>query len=146
MRCFTPELLTRVRSLDEDISVEAHQEWERAIVRSRQRWQKIKASFPEAVQRFEDDQVCLHDAQVLSMGREGDAFVIVVQTEPPVPHLVVLTFTLDTEPVMDTAALPGRQDAGFVTWMYEEFDLDRRKRCSCEVLLSNGWLVKLRFR
>ncbi len=30
--------------------------------------------------------------------------------------------------------------------MYEEWDLDRQKRPTFEVLLGNGWLVKLRFR
>jgi hypothetical protein len=124
----------------------AMHEWERAIVRSQRRWEKIKAFFPKEVRRFEDEHVCLHDAQVLSMGQQGDTFVIVLETEPPARNLVVLTFTLDAAPVIDTAALPNRQASDQVYWLYEEFDVDRRKRCSFEVLLSNGWSVKLLLR
>jgi len=138
-------LLTRIRSADEEISAEAHQEWEQAIIRSRRRWQKIQAAFPKKVQRFEEDQVCLHDAQVLSMGQHGRTFIIVLQTEPPTQQMVLLMFTLDQEPQIDTTALPGKPDSSYVTWMYEEFDLGRHKQCTFEVLLSNGWAVKLRF-
>jgi hypothetical protein len=31
-------------------------------------------------------------------------------------------------------------------WLYEEFDVDRKQRCMFEVLLSNGWSVRLPFR
>jgi hypothetical protein len=146
MRYFTPDLLERFGSLDDDVADAAHEEWERAIVRSNRRWQKIKAAFPKEVQRFEDEHVCLHDAQLLSMGRQADTFVMVLQPEPPSQNMVLLTFTLEGEPVIDTAALPRRQDTSYAEWMYEEFDLDRRKRCTFEVLLSNGWSVQLRFR
>ena len=33
-----------------------------------------------------------------------------------------------------------------MTWLYEEWDVDRQGRRWFEVLLSNGWTVKLRFR
>jgi hypothetical protein len=83
MKYFTPELLERIGSLDDGIADVAHDAWERMLVRSQRRWQKIKAAFPEAVQRFEAERVCLHDAQVLSMGRPGDTFVMVLKMEPP---------------------------------------------------------------
>jgi hypothetical protein len=146
MKYFTPELLSRIASLDDDVSVEAHHEWERAIVRSRRNWQKIKAAVPAEVQRFKNEHVCLHDAQLLSMARHGETLVMVLEPEPPSQNAVLLTFTLDGEPVIDPKALPDYQESNFVTWMYEEFDLDRHKKCWFEVLLSNGWSVKLRFR
>ena len=31
-------------------------------------------------------------------------------------------------------------------WRYEEFDVDRRGQCTFNVLLRNGWEVRLRFR
>ncbi|HYT93949.1 MAG TPA: hypothetical protein VEL76_34840, partial [Gemmataceae bacterium] len=143
---FTPDLIQRGNSLDDDVADAANDEWERAIVRSNRRWKTIRNAFPKAVQRFDENQVCLHDAQLLSMGRQGDTFVMVLQPEPPAQTMVLLTFTLDDEPVIDTKALPDRENYAYVTWMYEEFDLDRRKRCTFEVLLSNGWSVKLLFR
>jgi hypothetical protein len=146
MKFFTPELLDRIRSLDDEVADAAHEEWERAIVRSNRRWKKIKTAFPNEVQRFEDNHVCLHDARLLSIGHEGGTFVMVLEPEPPAQTMVILTFILNGEPVVDPAALPGRSDSDWVTWMYEEFDLDRQKKCWFEVLLSNGWSVKLPFR
>jgi hypothetical protein len=70
---------------------------------------------------------------------------MVLQPEPPAQTMVLLTFTLADELVIDTAALPSWASTT-VLWMYEEFDLDRRKRCTFEVLLTNGWSVKLVFR
>jgi hypothetical protein len=146
MKYFTPDLIQRGNSRDDDVADAASEEWERAIVRSERRWKKIRSAFPAAVQQFNDDQICLHDAEVLSIGQEGDRFVIVVEPEPPARTVVLLTYTLDGEPVIDPTALPDREGVSRPLWMYEEWDLDRQKRCLFEVLLTNGWSVKLRFR
>jgi hypothetical protein len=127
MKFFTPTLLGRVQSLDDDVALPAHDEWERAIVRSNRRWKKIKIAFPKEVQHFDDGCICLHDARLLSIGREGDTFVMVLEPEPPAQTMVVLTFTLNGEPVIDPRALPGCSNSVWVTWMYEEFDVDRKK-------------------
>ena len=100
MKYFTPELLERLGSLDDEVADAAHAEWERALVRHRRRWQKIKAAFPEGVQDFEAESVCLHDAQVLSMGRHGETFVIVLKMEPPSETMALLTFTLADNPLI----------------------------------------------
>jgi len=146
MKYFTPELLERVGSLDDDVADAAHADWERAVARWLRRWQKIKPAFPADVQRLVDEQVCLHDALILSIARQRDTLVVVLQRESPAQDLVLLTFTLEGEPQIDPAALPAEHGTGGVTWMYEEFDLDRHQRCWFEVLLSNGWAVKLCFR
>jgi hypothetical protein len=146
MKYFTPELLKRIASPDDRVADEAHAEWERALVRARRRWQKIKRGFPEAVQRFEEAPVCLHDAEVLSMARKGDTFVMALRLEPPSADLVLLTFVLDEEPRIDPRAVPGHGDGRVITWLYEEWDLDRRGRCWFEVLLSNAWSVRFPFR
>jgi hypothetical protein len=145
MKYFTPELLARFRSADEDVSAAALDEWERAIVRSNRRWTKIAAAFPKEVRQF-DENVCLHDARVLSIGRQGDAFVMVLQPEPPAQTVAVLTFTLEADPIIDTTAVREHPHPSYAEWMYEEFDVDRRGRLWFEVLLSNGWSVKLCFR
>jgi hypothetical protein len=146
MKYFTPELLERVASPDDAVADAAEHEWERSIVRSHQRWRRIRAAFPEEVRRFEDEGVCLHDARVLSMARQGENFVVVLRTEAPSEQMVLLSFRLEEEPLIDPHAIEGHGDQEFVTWMYEEWDLDRAKRCCFEVLLSNGWSVKFRFR
>jgi hypothetical protein len=146
MKYFTPELLERIASSDDAVADAAHHEWEQAIVRSNQHWRRIQAAFPDDVRSFNNEGLCLHDARLLSMGGHNESFVAVLRTEPPSDQMVLLRFTLAEEPVIDPHAIEGHGDNDFVTWMYEEWDLDRRKRCCFEVLLSNGWSVKLRFR
>jgi hypothetical protein len=146
MKYFTPDLLNRVRSEDEDASAEGHEEWDKAIQRYERRWRRIKAAFPKSVRRFDDQGICLHDADVLRMGRTKDTFVFFLETEPPSCQPVVLTFTLAGEPVIETGTLPDARQGVPFHWLYEEWDVDRRQRLTFEVLLSNGWVVKLPFR
>ncbi|MCI0462397.1 MAG: hypothetical protein L0Z62_36050 [Gemmataceae bacterium] len=146
MKYFTPELIHRGNSLDDDIADATEEEWERAIVRYHQRWRRIRTAFPKGAQRFEEERVCLHDARLLSIGRQGDTLVMVLQPEPPAQTVVILTITLDGEPVIDPQAVPDHNAKDWVLWMYEEFDLDRQKRCYFEVLFTNGWSVRVRFR
>lgn len=146
MKYFTPELLARIRSEDDDVSWPAHDEWEVAIARYRRRLNKLVDKFPEGVSRFEEDSVCLHDARVLSIARQGEQLLMVLEPEPPATTAVVLTFTLEGTPVIDPEALPDGATGDWITWMYEEWDIDRKGNCWFEVLLTNGWSVRLRFR
>lgn len=146
MKYFTPELLNRVGSRDDDVADAGHDAWDRAIKRYNRRWARIKQAFPEPVRRFDEAPICLHDAEVLSMARKKDRFVMVMHQEPPSRDIVILTFTLDGEFEIDPKALPMHCTSNRVFWMYEEFDLDRDKRCRFEVMLTNGWIIKLAFR
>jgi hypothetical protein len=146
MNFFTRDLIERGQSDKARVARAARLQWEKAVVRYRRRWEKIRGAFPLAARRFHDEHAYLHNAELLGMGREGDQFILLLQPEPPAPSLAILTFTLDGLPSIDTQALPQRNGCGRVTWLCEEFDLDRQKRCGFEVLFSNGWSVKLRFR
>lgn len=146
MKYFTVDVLNRIRSDDDDVSALAHDEWETALKRYRQREERVKGVLPKEVRRFVDAHICLHDARLLNMGRQDDTFVMILEMEPPSRDLVILTFTLDGEPRIEDTALQGKSAADFVTWMYEEWNLDRRRRFCFSVLLSNGWMVEMAFR
>jgi hypothetical protein len=146
MKYFTPALLERLASPDDEVADAAHGEWERARARWKRRWPKIKSAFPETVRRFEAASVCLHDARVLSLVRNGETLVVVLQREVPAQDVVLLTFTLAEEPVIGTEGVPGHGDGHVVAWLYEEWDIDRRGRCWFAVLLSNARSVRLCFR
>jgi hypothetical protein len=146
MKYFTPEVLGQVASRDDDVADAGFHAWDRAIVRYKRRWMRIKHAFPKSVRRFETEPICLHDAEVLSMARRKNEFVMVLHQEPPSRDIVILKFTLDGEMEIDTAGLPPDGPPDRVFWLYEEFDLDRDKRRRFEVMLSNGWIVKLHFR
>jgi hypothetical protein len=141
-----PELVNRGNSPNPEEVHGIEDEWERVLQRSERRWRRIKAAFPESVCRFDEDYICLHDADVLRMGRTRDTFVFFLETEPPACKPVVLTFTLDGEPVIETGTLTHARQGIPFHWLYEEWDVDRRQRLMFEVLLSNGWVVKLPFR
>src|SRR5258707_10496869 len=105
MKYFTPELYARGNSRDDAELEGIEEEWELAIARYRRRWDKIKSAFPESVQRFDEQSICLHDAQVLSLGRHEQTFVLLLETEAPARKPVVLTFALEDEPVIQTGTL-----------------------------------------
>jgi len=146
MKYFTPELYARGNAAEDTVVQGVEADWERALKRYERRWRRIESAFPPGVRRFEAARICLHDAKVLHMAREENRFVIVLETEPPARNLAILTFTLTRDPAIQTEALPAELHTQRTCWLYEEFDLDRHKQCTFEVLLSNGWTVKLSFR
>lgn len=145
MRYFTPELIVRVASEDDDVGIPAYDEWEAALAKYRRRIEKILGALPAEAHRFREERVCLHDARLVRMGRHGDRFLMVLDAEPPATTTVNLEFTLVGDPVIDPKALPYGGSGDFAMWMYEEFDIDRRGNCWFEVLLTNGWSVKVQF-
>ncbi len=146
MKYFTPEHYLRGNSTNAEEMRGIEEAWERALRAYRRRWNRIRHAFPKSVQRFMADSVCLHDAHVLSLTRSGKKLVMVLQMEPPSRDLVILAFQLAGELAIDKAALPIRGDSRIVAWLYEEWALDRRGQCWFDVLLSNGWSMKLPFR
>jgi len=146
MKYFTPELFVRGNSTDARQVRGVEEEWEQALRRYERRWRKIKATFPEALRRFDESTVRLHDAEVLHLAREDQRFVMVLQPEIPAQNLVILMFTLTKDPVILTEALPDAVRTQRRLWLYEEFDRDRHNQFHFEVLLSNGWIVQLSFR
>jgi hypothetical protein len=146
MKYFTPELYLRGNSPDGETVAGIEEEWERAIRRYRQHLARIQRAFPKQWHAFRKQHVHLHDAEVLSIARPDNTLVFVLRQEAPSGAVVILSFTLDGEIEIDPTALPGRQGRQPVTWMYEEYNVDRRGRCTVEVLLSNGWIVTAPFR
>jgi hypothetical protein len=146
MKYFTPEFYLRGNSPDEAVVPGVEEDWERAIRRYRRRLARIQHAFPKQWHAFRRQHVHLHDAEVLSVTRQANTLVFVLHQEAPSGAIVILRFTLDGDLEIDPTALPGRQQRRTVTWMYEEYDLDDRGRCVVEVLLSNGWVVKVPFR
>lgn len=146
MKYFTPELYMRMQSTDEAEIVAVDAEWEHAGALYERRLKKIHSELPRAVRQLLND-LYLHDADVIDLGREGDLFVFVLRLDAAPRPLVVLKYRLVDEPVIDTAALPEQYCSKHVEWMYDEINVVSRKRhFTHEILLSNGWEIRLRFR
>jgi hypothetical protein len=145
MKYFTPELYCRGNSPHDQVVEGIEEEWEQALRRYQRRWRTIKDAFPDGVRRFEEDRVCLHDAELLRLARQGNRLLMVLETEAPARDLGILTFTLAEDFQLLTDVLPEDVRGSRPYWLYEEFDLDRHKRCWFEVFFTNGWGIKLSF-
>ena len=149
MKYFTPDLYIRGQSPDEGVLDEAERLWEEAGERYLAALTAIRPALPPGV-RHVLDSYYLHDAVVLGMGRQGNAFVLVLQLDTPPHSLLTFTYDLVGEPVIRTDVLPPelRTPPEHVEWMYDEVEVipGQPPVCCLSVLLSNGWELQLRFR
>jgi hypothetical protein len=147
MKYFTPELIEHLGSPDDATAQAAHADWEDAVTRHETQLRAIRPELPAALADLWDNYY-LHDAEVLSVGRQGQTFIIVLRLNVPPHELLILHYQLLEEPLIDTTALPSTHCSSPVAWMYDEVDLVRGENsyCTHSILFSNGWEVQLRFR
>ena len=145
MKYFTPKLYAALQDSDDHAMDAADAAWQKAVDRYERRLCKIRPTLPRSLRCLLDD-LYLHDANVLSVARNGDKFVIVLELEVPPKDLVVVTYTLAGTPDIDFAALPPEHCTTHPLWMYDEVDVTPKKLYSHEILFSNGWHMRLRFR
>jgi hypothetical protein len=110
--------------------------------------QTILPELPPAIRQLIEGYY-LHDAEVLSAGRQGDTFVLQLQLDVPPKDLLSITYTLTAEPLIDCSALPVEHRSSRMTWQYEELEVcgqgdDRHYRHT--ILFSNGWEIQIPFR
>jgi hypothetical protein len=152
MKYFTPELYARGQSQDDDVLDEVEQRWEEASERYVAYLRSVEGALPPGIRHIHDSYY-LHDSVILSMGRQGDRFVMVLQLDVP-PHdrlsdLLVFTYELAGEPVIDREALPPELRCPVqVEWMYDEVEMAPGGAAGWvqSILLSNGWEVRLPLR
>ncbi len=155
MKYFTPDLLARCRSLDDDVADSAAEEWERALAAYRARLQAIRPHLPSGA-RVLLSRFTLHDARVLTIavGRKRPTFTLVLRLEgtPSEPGaLLELSYLLVTGPhggvVTRKDAQLKKNDASGRGWiLYDEFDLDEQRAFfTHSLLLADGYEVEVRF-
>jgi hypothetical protein len=115
-------------------------------------WSCAASSLPSSIRHIHDNYY-LHDSVILSMGRQGDTFVIVLRLVcPPYDRksdLLIFTYELAGEPVINRDALPPEHRcAACVEWMSDEVELVPGEPPTFvqSILFSNGWEVRLPFR
>jgi hypothetical protein len=157
MKYFTPERYLRLGNLEEQSFLTAQQQWEEALTGYREQLQRIGKDLPAGLRRL-IKSVYLHDARVLTMDQDEEAFRITLQPQSDPERLVVLGYTLVEEPIIEQKALPAERCREPIEWLYDELDLDRpegprglpapqgKPTFRHNILLSNGWEVMLRFR
>jgi hypothetical protein len=149
MKYFTPDRYLRLGNLeDESAFLAAHEEWERAMSEYRDHLQKIRARLPAGMRRLVES-VYLHDARVVDMVLgTRNRFVITLQPESLPTHRIVLAYSLLGRPTIHRQALPESARSEPLEWLYDELDIGGKKPVTFrhDILLSNGWELKLRFR
>src|SRR5271167_2692454 len=103
MNYFTRDLVRRLGSANSAAVSAAHREWEEANERYEAHLRAIEPQLPPHVRAFND--LLLHDAIVLSIAREGDKLVMVLQKDIPPRDTVILTYHLTDEPLIDPEAI-----------------------------------------
>jgi hypothetical protein len=155
MKYMTPDLLTRSRSLDEDVAEDARTRWEEGGVQYKAHLKAIWASLPKSVRhlwrRFN-----LHDAKILTMALDqAPHFSIILQLDnprSPLDQLIELKyrlvggvasgFTLRRHPALAGDGKP------LQWWLYDEIDVQSQNQISLfvhSILLTGGYELELRF-
>ncbi len=149
MRFFTPDLLQQFNSPDPKRAADANEAWERAIVEYRRKLKRIRARLPEPVRGYLDEY-CLHDAEVLGLVRSSApvltcSFKVVWLFIRQGDRFSVLKYHLTKDPVVEYPVFPESMCSEQARWLYDELDVLDREGFSHEILLSNGFLIRIVF-
>jgi hypothetical protein len=149
MNFFTPPRYVALQDCSSDAAMDAADaEWQEAVRRYDAHLEALWPDLPPSVRQLVEG-FYLHDAAVLSMGRQGDSFVVELQLDVPPHELLTISFDLAGEPWIDRDALPAKHCSPSPRWLYEE--LERAPEGGqpgylLSFLLSNGWEVRVPFR
>lgn len=148
MKYFTPDLYIRLQQREPDAMDAADAAWDEAAQRYDNYLQTILPELPPAVRQLLEGYY-LHDAEVLSAGRQGDTFVILLQLDVPPNDLLSITYTLTAEPQIDRSAFPAEYRSPRMTWQYEELEVcgsGEAGHYQQAILFGNGWEIQVPFR
>jgi hypothetical protein len=147
MKYFTPELMEQLDSPDPTTADAADAEWDRRQEEYEQHLHAIEPDLPEQLREFTG--LLLHDARVENIAGQGDKLIMVMRRAIPPRDLVIVTYSLLSDPMIDREALPPSRRSPVMEYLYNEFDLIRGNGAAQyveSILFSNGWEMQLRFR
>lgn len=147
MKYFTRDLIERYGCLDkEGVFLAADAEWEETLARYERELKSIEPELPEHIRVFTN--LLLHDATVWSIACQSDKLIMLLGKDIPPKDVVILTYTLIEEPVIDQNALSAAYRNAVMDFQYDEFELIRerdRQTYAQSILFGNRWEMTLRF-
>jgi hypothetical protein len=147
MKFFTRDLYRRCRSTDEAVLITACDEWEQANEAYERHLATIEKEFPSHMREFA--ALLLHDAKVQSIARQGNQLILVLHKDIPPRDLVILSYDLDREPIVEQFADAPTDWSRPTTFDFDELDIEEKeesKSYSQAIVFANGWLIRLSFR
>lgn len=158
MRFFTPDLLQRYNSTDQQIADQANEEWEAVLASYRTHLDGIRDTLPLNVRKLAD--LCLHDAEFLACNEVVEP-CFPYPMDPLPPHWAALaivclrrdeTITLVIYTLWDRIEeIAAAEDWPFSKqrsqWLYDEIDTipGAIPRYRHRVLLSDGRIFQIPF-
>src|SRR3954452_9625374 len=123
MEYYTPGLIARGQSDDDDVLDEQSRLWEDAAARYVAYLDTVRGQVPAGLKHI-GNSYYLHDATALSIGRRGTAFVLVLQLDTPPRSILTFTYDLLSEPAIEEGALPplARMECDPPLWLYNELE------------------------
>ncbi len=147
MKFFTRDLYRRCQSQDESVLDAACTEWERANERYEQHVQALEPKLPAHMREFAS--LLMHDARVLSIGRENNWLHMVLHKDIPPRNLVMLDYELEGEPMVEPFTDAPADWSEPTDFQFDEIDIvaeGERALYRQSIVFGNGWLMQLRFR
>jgi hypothetical protein len=147
MRFFTRELFERRQSEDDVVLEASEEEWECALDAYDRHLQAMAGRLPAHIRQFQE--LLLHDALVLSIGRQGNRLIMILRQHIPPRDLVIASYDLEGEPVLEKFSRNARDWSRQTDFNFDEFDvIDQNGQTLYlqEIVFSNGWLLRLRIR
>lgn len=152
MKYFTPKLLARFRSSEDDMADAAATEWDQASAAYRARFRSVRDRLPVGVRRLA--KVSLHDARLIgvAISERRPLFSMIVQPESSSDRthealeLSYHTIAGTTPGLLITAHDPSAGERRDVCILYDEFDVDEEHSFFTHaLLLSDGREIQVRF-
>jgi hypothetical protein len=146
MKYFTPDLIERLGCTAAAVAGAAQEEWEGALQRYESYLKSVGAELPKHIREF--SELLLHDAIIWSIVQQQDQLIMVLRKDIPPQNVLILTYFLTQEPIVDKNALPACCRGPVMDFQYDELEImseNDRKIYSQSILFGNGWEMRLCF-
>src|SRR5205807_2252501 len=123
------------------------EEWESALDAYDRHLLAMAGRVPAHIGQFQE--LLLHDALLLSIGRQGNRLIMVLRQDIPPRDLVIVSYELEGEPVLEKFSRNARDWSRPTDFNFDEFDIIDQNAQTLylqEIVFGNGWLLRLQFR
>jgi hypothetical protein len=146
MKYFTPDLLARFGSANDQIADSAQQEWEQAHEVYVKHLEAIGPMLPPPLQSLLD-RCYLHDAKVLTMALGDNSFSIMLKLDTPRGEWIELRYSLKGKPKFIVHPDLVEKDVP-LEWLYDEIAAtaeDNTNTLTHSILFTGGRELELSF-